>query len=201
MGAGPILTIAAAAMLLWTQDEARAQPAPDANWPCIQRKVEHLSLGLMWPHEIPDIAPDADQRDLIETLALRRVSIEEAEALVAAYAESHPGTDTGALGVIFSGVFARLDRDRTDLVQGIERYAAKQRELSERIDARRAEFAQIEAAEEPDFDRLDELEAESDWDERIFNDRAQSLTYVCESPVLIEQRVYAIAQTLLRHAP
>ena len=49
---------------------------------------------------------------------------------------------------------------------------------------------------EPDFDRVDALEVQLDWDERIYADRQQSLTYVCETPVLLERRLYAIAQLL-----
>jgi hypothetical protein len=31
---------------------------------------------------------------------------------------------------------------------------------------------------------------------RIFQERAQSLTFVCEVPTLIEQRLYALARTI-----
>ena len=34
------------------------------------------------------------------------------------------------------------------------------------------------------------------WDTRIFKQRAQSLNYVCETPVLLEQRAFAIARAL-----
>ena len=57
------------------------------------------------------------------------------------------------------------------------------------------------AAEAPDFDRVDQLEEQIDWDERIYHDRARSLTYVCETPVLLEKRAYAIAQILLKTLP
>ena len=34
------------------------------------------------------------------------------------------------------------------------------------------------------------------WETRIFDERVQSLTYVCEVPTLIEQRLYALARTV-----
>ena len=43
---------------------------------------------------------------------------------------------------------------------------------------------------------LDELETRFSWDKRIFEERAQSLTYVCETPVLLEQRLYEIARAI-----
>jgi hypothetical protein len=176
-----------------------AQPVEDPKWPCVQRKVAELSVGLMWPHPIEADGPATeDEEDLIETLSLRRVTLEEAEARVAGYVARHPDTSENDLGQIFQGVFDHLARDRRRIVAGIERYADNQHELSARIDARRAAFHEAEQADPPDYDRLDELEAAIDWDERIFKDRAQSLTYVCETPVLLEQRLYGIAQMLLR---
>ena len=47
-----------------------------------------------------------------------------------------------------------------------------------------------------DFDTVDKLEEQLDWDERIYRDRAKSLTYVCETPVLLEKRLFALAQIL-----
>ena len=34
------------------------------------------------------------------------------------------------------------------------------------------------------------------WDLRIFNDRRQTVTYVCEAPTLIEQRIGEIARAV-----
>ena len=34
------------------------------------------------------------------------------------------------------------------------------------------------------------------WETRIFDERVKSLTYVCEVPTLIEQRLYALARTI-----
>ena len=60
----------------------------------------------------------------------------------------------------------------------------------------RHEFAALEAAEDKDFDRMDALEQELDWSTRIFQDRQQSLTYVCETPVILEQRAFALGRAV-----
>jgi hypothetical protein len=177
---------------------AAAQHAtPD--WPCVQRKVEHLSLAAIWPNPVPeDAAPLPDALDdLAERMALRRVSVEEVGALVDDLAAESPGIDADTYGRLFAAAFERMDRQRSRLVAGIARYARGQTDLAHEIDVLRGEFAELEAAEEPDFDRLDELEAEIDWRERVFDDRRAALTYVCESPVLLEKRAYEIAQLLL----
>ncbi len=57
----------------------------------------------------------------------------------------------------------------------------------------------MEAAEEPDFDAIDAEEEALDWDQRILTERQQSLTYVCETPVLLEQRAFALGRALSAH--
>ena len=171
----------------------------DPSWPCIQRKVERLSPGLMWPHPIVDVAIDAEAReaadDLVTRLALRRVPVEDLRADVDAFAAAH-GAGSDLLGAIFSRVFDRLAATRRTVMGGIGDYSLSQVALSERIGAARDEMDRLMALDEPDFDRVDALEEQIDWDERIYDERRRSLTYVCETPVLIEKRLYAIAQLL-----
>lgn len=52
------------------------------------------------------------------------------------------------------------------------------------------------AQAEPDYDRVDALEEQVDWDQRIFTDRQKTITYLCETPTLLEKRLYAISQML-----
>ncbi len=177
----------------------------DPTWPCIQRKVETLSLGIMWPHPVPESTPQESISEagvtLSTKLALRRVSLEEAETLVTEFANSHPDLTTDDLGLVFRNVFDRIGKERSTIIKGISRYSLKQIALSQAIDETRVTMSNLMKADAPDFDEVDRLEEKLDWDERIFRDRAKSLTYVCETPVLLEKRVYAIAQILLRHVP
>lgn len=177
----------------------------DPTWPCIQRKVGELSLGLMWPHPVPEgPLPDAiaeDATTLITALSLRRIGIDEARERIAAFAEAHPDLTQDDLGKVFRAVFDRVQRDRSAIISGIERYSLKQIALSEAIEDTRVRMDTLMKADAPDFDQVDELEEKLDWDERIFRDRAQSLTYVCETPVLLEQRIYAIGQALMAQIP
>ena len=121
--------------------------------------------------------------------------------MIAEFAAAHPDLTRDDLGQVFRGVFQQIDRQRSAIIKGIGRYSLKQIDLATRIDATRTEMDATLAAAEPDYDRIDALEEQLHWDERIYHDRAQSLTYVCETPVLIEQRAYAIAQDLLAYVP
>jgi predicted glycoside hydrolase/deacetylase ChbG (UPF0249 family) len=178
---------------------AAAADFSDPTWPCIQRKVETLSPGLMWPSPVEDTAFDAETEaavaDLAGRMALRRVSLEELETQVAAFTAAQ-GRDPSLLGHVFMTAFDALAAQRHRIMKGIEEYSLKQIKLAERIDTARTEMDNLMAADAPDYDRVDALEEQIAWDERIYTDRQKSLTYVCETPVLLEKRLYAIAQML-----
>ncbi len=172
----------------------------DPTWPCVQRKVERLSVGLMWPHPIaePELTPDTEAavEELAGRFALRRLELDEITPMLDDFVAEH-GADPVLLGTVFARTFDRLAATRTTIIKGIGDYSLSQIALSEKIGGIRSEMDALLVAESPDYDRIDALEAQLDWDERIYTDRRQSLTYVCETPVLLEKRLFAIAQMLL----
>lgn len=175
----------------------------EPGWPCIQRKQPHLSVGQLWPGPVPDAAAEqAARRDDIVALARvleqRRLPMADAEARIAAFAE---GAGPAELTGLFLAVFAPIDAYRSQLIAGIARFAEGQAGLTARIEAGRAEMAHLQAAARPDFDRIDAVEERLDWDTRIFTDRQQQLTYVCETPVILEQRAFALGRAIASHLP
>ncbi|MDK1377689.1 MULTISPECIES: hypothetical protein [unclassified Sinorhizobium] len=180
---------------------AGATDFSDPDWPCIQRKVENLSASLMWPEPIAPMALAPAAKELVEVVSLRRVTLEEAESHVRAFVAKNAPVDGQLLGNIFLAVFDKITDTRQRLMAGIARYSRSQIALSSRIDGGRVEMAKLTREKNPDFDRIDKLEEQIDWDERIYRERAQALTYVCETPVLLEKRAYAIAQILLKQMP
>ena len=180
--------------------EAGAADFSDPTWPCVQRKVEQLSLGLMWPRVVDTDAalPDGVEADidvLSQTLALRRVALDEVAPAVAAFAEAHDG-NPDYLGQVFARVFDSLSTRRSRIIGGSGDFSLGQIALAEKIDAMRLEMDTELDAEKPDYDRLDVLEERLDWDQVIYSDRQRSITYLCETPVLLERRLFGIAQML-----
>ncbi len=177
----------------------------DPDWPCVQRKVAHLSIGQMWAgppideqvlkswRSTPEIAV------LAPALALRRTSMEEAEALISDFAGSRGQTGDHNLGQLFAGVFTLLERERTQIIAGIGRYAHRQTALAQKVEEMQTALAKAQAVAEPDLDRIEELEDQIAWDARIYKDRAQSLSYVCETPVILERRAFALARAIMQH--
>lgn len=178
---------------------ALAAGEADPDWPCIQRRQPHLSLGQVWAGPQPDDAITAraaepDIQRVASVLALRRTSPEEAAALVETFVAG--GSDPARLTALYLATFNHIQRTRDRVMAGITRYAHKQAGLDEQIKARRHEFEQLSAADSPDFDAIDKAEQDIDWSTRIFQDRQQALTYVCETPVILEQRAFAIGRLI-----
>ncbi|MGC9418841.1 MAG: hypothetical protein ACP5EN_07695 [Rhodovulum sp.] len=191
------------ALVLGLATGAGAADFSDPTWPCIQRKVERLSAGIMWPYPVEERSFDAETEAAVQELAgrmaLRRVAVDELEPSVAEFTAAH-GTERALLGHLFMTAFETMSAQRQAIMAGIAEYSLKQIALSERIDATRSEMTRLMEADAPDYDRVDALEERLAWDERIYTDRAQSLTYVCETPVILEKRLYSIAQMLIRAA-
>lgn len=183
--------------VLFLGNPAFAADPTDPNWPCIQRKILRLSAGVIWPHPIPEtpatLTEEATQ--LSQALALRRVSLEDAEQQITEYAAKVSGQESDWTP-IFTQVFQKIDRNRTKIISGIERYAEKQQILAAQIDDLRLAIDDALAKAEPDYDKVDAIEVDLDWKSRIFEDRNRALTYVCESPVLLEKRAYSLAKLL-----
>ncbi len=193
------------ASLLATGPALAAGDPSDPNWPCVQRKVPQLSLGQVWAGPLPDAATEtlAHSREveaLAALLELRKLTEEEQRALVEGFVEGD-GDQAQRLTALYLATFERINRHRAALVDGIGRFALKQKDLSAQIEERRHEIARLSAADPVDFDAIDAEEERLDWDTRIFTDRKQSLTYVCETPVILEQHAFALGRLVAGYLP
>jgi hypothetical protein len=178
---------------------AAAAGTSDPDWPCIQPKVPELAAAQMWPEPIPEGEPaDAAEIDqLARQISQRRVSVDEATAAAAAFVEGVEGAEREArLGQLYAAVLEQINRERGAIIGGIGRYARHQAALSDRVEQEQLELAELEGDAEADPERLEELRQKLAWDTRIFRERAQSLSYVCETPVLLERRAFELARAL-----
>ena len=177
----------------------------DENWPCQQRKVEHLSWGQMWTGpalpETPDWRQDPALAELVPLLTARGVALDQVEPLIARLQAGDGETRDARLTRLFAGAFREIDVERYKIVGSISGFAEKQRALSVQIDHKREEAARLEAKardtdNNDDWDAYEALEDEVFWDTRIYQDRQRSITYICESPVLLEKRAFAVARLI-----
>lgn len=175
----------------------------DPDWPCVQRRQPHLSMAQVWGGPVPDaaalaLAKTPEIEEVARVIAARRTTMPDAEAAIAAFAAEH---DADGLVALFAAAFDQINQARDRVMAGITRYAHKQEALDGHIEAMRHEFAALQTATDKDFDRMDALETDLDWSTRIFQDRQQSLTYVCETPVILEQRAFALGRAVEAKLP
>jgi hypothetical protein len=202
-----LLTIAGIAALSALAPAASgAQPQPDPDWPCIQRKVPELSVAQVWTGPPIEEARQNWRSDhaaarLAGELSARRMPIEEAEAAIASFAaDLDPAEKAEKLTLLFAGLFVTLNNERGDVMAGIDRYGRKQKEMAEEIRAKQARLSQLRSAT-PDSPQVPALTDVVLAQVRIFNDRRTSLTYVCEVPTLIEQRLFALGRAIQNELP
>lgn len=180
---------------------AWAAGTPDPDWPCIQRRQPHLSMAQVWGGPVPTeaelaLARTPEVQATAQRIALRRTPMPDAEAAIRAFAADNADAGAAGLVALFAATFDHVNLTRDRVLGGIVRYARKQEALEGRIEELRAQFATQNAAEPKDFDAMDATERELDWSMRIFQDRQQSLTYVCETPVILEQRAFALGRAV-----
>ncbi|MEZ0168480.1 hypothetical protein [Microvirga sp. TS319] len=143
---------------------------------------------------------DPEAAALAQRLASRRTRTDEIDALVEAFAEQTGERKAERLTRVFAGALEIVNTERSRVIAGIERYARGQEQLAERI---RAEADEITAAkDEPGAEpvkEIQDIEIRFQWDKRIFEERSQALSSVCETPVLLEQRLLEIARSIQAH--
>lgn len=141
---------------------------------------------------------DAAIAGLVAQLAARRMPLDAAERSIVEFAKAAGPDRPRRLTALFAGLFETLNSERVQVIEGLMRFGRKQKELAERI---RSENALMQAESDAASARGDGQETKSvaqnlEWDLRIFDERRQSLTYVCETPTLIEQRLFALARII-----
>ena len=192
--------LAAAALLAIPQLAPAADPRfPD--WPCVQAKVPELSIAAMWSGPaIDDVGnaweTDPATRDRIARLAARRTPLDEAQKAIGEFVSGGPEEKQTKAKLLFAGLFETLNRQRSEVISGIERFTRRQRELVERIRANTLRMRELESAADREQGKVAELANQVEWDTRIFEDRRKSTRYVCEVPTIIEQRLFALGRAI-----
>ena len=171
------------------------------DWPCVQAKVPDVSLAAVWAG--PDLADAAgkwkdDDRisALVSKLAARRTPIDVAEKDIATLL-SGPAAEKLERGkLLFAGLFETLNAQRASVLNGLERITRKQRAAAEKIRDDTLALQAAQGATNPDAAKVEEFGNQLVWAARIFDDRRHVITFVCEVPVAIDQRLFALGRMI-----
>ena len=171
------------------------------DWPCNQVKVPEISVAAVWAGPAIDEVgnaweEDAAIKDLIARLAARRTPLEDAQKAISDFITGTESQRQKKAKLVFAGLFKTLNHERSEVMQGIERYFRKQREFSDQIRSTILQLRELHDRPDPDQSRVDELTNRVEWDTRIFEERRKTINFVCEVPVVIEQRLFSLARTI-----
>jgi hypothetical protein len=97
---------------------------------------------------------------------------------------------------LFAALYAALNGERNQVMNGIERFSRKQKAMAEQIRDTTKKIRDVQ--DRPDADPADSeaLANQLSWQTRIFEDRRQTTSYICDVPVLIEKRLFNLATAI-----
>ncbi|WP_102960110.1 hypothetical protein [Mangrovicella endophytica] len=175
--------------------------AKGPSWPCVQRRVDVVAAAQVWRG--PDLesagatARTPEMQRLVDEVAARRLPLPEAQKRVTNFVKSLPEADRAAAATaLFADLLVKMNGERAEIIGGIERYAERQKALATKLRDENAALDKLRADTKTTPEELDAAQQEMLWNDRIFEERRQSLTYVCEVPQLIEQRLFALGRSL-----
>jgi len=180
---------------------AIAMDARHPDWPCPQILVPKLSVAAFWTGpSIDDVGDnwmkDQTVHDLVLRFAGRRTSLAEAEKEAAAFIVGTQAERQQRAKLLFAGLFATLGRERDDVMAGIERFSQRQQQLREKISAEMTDLRAQQDAAGQESATADKLSEQIAWETRIFDERRNTISYVCEVPSTIERRLFALARAI-----
>ena len=171
------------------------------DWPCAQAKVPEISLAAVWAGPPLDDAvtkwkDDAKVAALVTKLAARRISVEDAQKAITEFLSGSAADKAAAGKLLFAGLFDSLNAQRASVMNGLERTMRRQREAAEKVRDDTLALQALQDASPPDQAKIDALGNQLVWETRIFEDRRRVVTFVCEVPTAIDQRLFALGRTI-----
>jgi DNA polymerase III alpha subunit len=171
------------------------------DWPCVQIKVPEISVAAVWAGPSIDDVQNAWRQDpaisdLVARLASRRTPLEEAEQAISDFIDGSAAERQQKAKLIFAGLFSSLNQERGQIMNGIERFSRQQKALADNIRSETIQLRDLQDAVDRDQSRVEEMASRIEWDTRIFQERRKTIGYVCEVPILIEQRLFALAREI-----
>jgi hypothetical protein len=180
---------------------ARALDPRFPDWPCQQLKVPGISIASVWAG--PTIDPtgtttpiDATEADLVSRLAARRTPMEDARKLIANFVTGTKEERQDKAKTLFAALYSKLNAQRDQVMDGIERLSRKQKAMAEQIREETQKLRDMRDKTNPDQAQDDALVSQLAWQTRIFEDRRKSTSYVCDVPVLIEKRLFDLGSAI-----
>jgi hypothetical protein len=188
-------------LAVWSTQPTFALDPRYPDWPCQQLKVPEISIASVWtgpPIEAADKGKPVDPKEaeLVARLAARRTPMEDARKLIADFVIGTKEEKLEKAKSLFAALYATLNAQRDEVMNGIERFSRKQKAMAEEIREQARKMREVQDAPNADPAQTSELASQLSWQTRIFDDRRKSTAYVCDVPVLIEKRLFDLASAI-----
>lgn len=140
---------------------------------------------------------------MADAVTERAVPLEEARAKIRAFLEAQflesQGKDKKedlqrTAGLLVTALDELINRKRDRVIEGIARFSARQQMMISRIETQARKIEELKVAAEPDAKALEDLETRQKWDVRVFEEREDLVGHLCEQPVLMEQKFFALGR-------
>jgi hypothetical protein len=120
----------------------------------------------------------------------------EARQAIAELAASSGAAKGPKLLALIAGLVETINTERGEVIAGLERFGSAQKKIAAALRDENAKLSDLRADAKADPVKLGELSDQLVWSLRIFDERQKSLRFVCEVPVLIEQRLFALSREI-----
>jgi hypothetical protein len=196
-----IVPFAVLILVLGSVASALAADPRYPDWPCNQIKVPELSVAAIWAGPpIDDVGDswekDPQIKDLVARLAARRTPLEDAEKAIGDFLAANAADKQTRAKLLFAGLFATLNRERSVVMDGIERFTQRRAQVADRIKSEAREMRELQDTPNRDESKANELTNSIEWDTRVFEDQRKTIGYVCDVPIIIERRLGALARAI-----
>ena len=188
--------VAIFAMFLSTGVWAQYPGASPDWWPCIQRYIPALSSGVFWTGEIVAVTvEEIDPRfmSLAEKVTGRNLSSEQAFVAIDTFLDEQDDNKLGTAELLVSAITEAINTRRDRVVAGLMRYSNRQQTMLARIDEQEKKIEGIKD-DESKRETLEDLQVRQKWDIRIFEERERLSSALCEQPVVLEQKYFALGK-------
>jgi hypothetical protein len=139
---------------------------------------------------------DAAVSALVPRLAARRTPLAEAEKRAGEFVAAAGANKTIVGTRLFAGLFEALNAQRSSVLNGLERITRKQRDAAQKIRDDTLALQALQGANPPDAAKIEEMSNQLVWETRIFEDRRHVIRFVCEVPVTLDQRLFALGRVI-----
>jgi hypothetical protein len=164
-------------------------------------KVPGISVASVWRGPSIDgidkaESSDPKQEEIVARLVARRTPMEDAQKLIAEVVVGTSDEKQQKAKSLFAALYSRLNGQRDQVMNGIERFSRKQKAMAEQIRDETQKMRELQDGPNVDQAQSDELANRLSWQTRIFEDRRKSTSYVCDVPVLIEKRLFDLGSAI-----